>query len=409
VQSSTSGEARGVNPQPMTGARTAARLDWLDGAKGISILWIVFFHFFNTYTNSKLASPVAPHFFATFFANCAHSTPLAVAGCAGESLFVGLSYLGFHAVAVFLVASGFGLTYSLAGRGNPAGGWKRWYRARVIRLYPMYWLAHLVFLVAPFQFKPEPIDYRFWLSLAGDRVYPLSSIFYYANSAWWYFSLILQLYLVFPFLFRLLQKTGIAWFLILCALETVLSRYLILAVLGGSSRWVQGGFFGCRLWEFALGMALGLTERKSAGTLEALILSPRALVFGVAIYGLGLYSYGSAIANTVTDALTGTGLFFILCNLASVSDAPRGRLGAALVYAGTYSYGLYLLHESFVIYLGIRMRWMSMPTFVASAFVIIALMAVVWAQIERFVNDLTNRILNRGVNTVVPAAARESR
>jgi len=111
----------------------------------------------------------------------------------------------------------------------------------------------------------------------------------------------------------------------------------------------------------------------------------------------------------VTDALTGTGLFFILCNLASVSDAQHGRLGAALVYAGTYSYGLYLLHESFVIYLGIRMRWMSMPTFVASAFVIIALMAVVSAQIERFVNDLTNRILNRGVNTVVPAAARESR
>jgi uncharacterized membrane protein YcfT len=66
VQSSPSGEARGVNPQPMTGARTAARLDWLDGAKGISILWIVFFHFFNAYTNSKLASPVAPHFFATF-------------------------------------------------------------------------------------------------------------------------------------------------------------------------------------------------------------------------------------------------------------------------------------------------------------------------------------------------------
>jgi peptidoglycan/LPS O-acetylase OafA/YrhL len=136
---------------------------------------------------------------------------------------------------------------------------------------------------------------------------PLRSIFYYANSAWWYFSLILQLYLVFPFLFRLLQKTGIAWFLILCALETVLSRYLILAVLGESSRWVQGGFFGCRLWEFALGMALGLTERKSAGTLKALILSPHALVFGVAIYGLGLYSYDSAITNTVTDALTGTG------------------------------------------------------------------------------------------------------
>ncbi len=412
MPTATSREPQRVKPQPPTtavgGARTAARLDWLDGAKGLSILWIVFFHFFNTYTDSKLASPVAPHFFATFFASCAHPTPLAVASCAGESLFVGLSYLGFHAVAVFIVASGFGLTYSLAARGNPAGGWGAWYRARVIRLYPMYWLAHLIFLVAPFQFKPEPIDYRFWLSLAGDRVYPLASIFYYANSAWWYFGLILQLYLVFPFLFRLLQKAGVAWFLILCAVETVVSRYLILGVFGWNGELVQGGFFGCRLWEFALGMALGLTERKSAGALEALILSPRALVFGIAIYGLGLYTYGSALTYTVTDALTGTGLFLILCKLASISDASLPRVGSALAYAGTYSYGLYLLHESFVIYLGIRMRWMSMPMFVASAFVIIALMAMVSARLERRVNDLTNRILNRGASVVVPAVTGES-
>jgi peptidoglycan/LPS O-acetylase OafA/YrhL len=369
------------------------RFDWLDGAKGIAILWVVFFHFFNTYTNSELASPVRAHFFANFMAACHPATTLARASCDFESLFVGLSYLGFHAVAVFLVASGFGLTYSIAGRGNPENGWPGWYRSRVIRLYPMYWLAHLVFLISPFEFRPERIDYRFVLSFLGDRIYPIESIFYYANSAWWYFSLILELYLVFPFLFRLLQKVGPMWFLIICGAETIISRYLILSVFQLGGEWTQGGFFGCRLWEFALGMVLGLNERKSAGALEDSILSVRAMLAGLAIYTLGLYCYGSTLTYTLTDALTGTGLFLILCNLARLIEVTIPRAGRAIAYIGLFCYGLYLLHEPYVIYLGIRMRWMTMPQFVLCAAPFIIAMAIVSAQIERYVNQLTNRVL----------------
>jgi peptidoglycan/LPS O-acetylase OafA/YrhL len=396
IASSSRGESASAAPLPRP------RFDWLDGAKGIAILWIVFFHFFNTYTNSELASPVRARFFATFMAACRPVTALARASCYVESLFVGLSYLGFHAVAVFLVASGFGLTYSIAGRGNPENGWSGWYRSRVIRLYPMYWLAHIVFLISPFQFRPEPIDYRFVLSFLGDRIYPIQSIFYYGNSAWWYFSLILELYLVFPFLFRLLQKVGPAWFLILCGAETIISRYLILSVFQLGGEWTQGGFFGCRLWEFAFGMVLGLNERKSGGTLEASILSVRATLAGLAIYTLGLYCYRSTLTYTFTDALTGTGLFLILCNFARLVEVTIPRAGRAIGYIGLFCYGLYLLHEPYVIYLGIRMRWMSMPEFVLWAAAIIIVMAIVSAQIERYVNQVTNRVLGGASPRVAP-------
>ncbi|MBI3304162.1 MAG: acyltransferase family protein [Deltaproteobacteria bacterium] len=159
-------------------APAGARLSWLDGMKGISILWIAFFHFFNTYANNRYPSPLGPDYCSSFVA------------------------------------------------------------------------------------RPELVDYRFVLSLLGDRVYPVESIFYYFNPALWYFGLLAQLYLVFPVLFRLLQKLGSAWFLILCGLVTLVSRYLLLNVLSAHGYYVQGAFFGSRLWEFAAGMALGLCYRR---------------------------------------------------------------------------------------------------------------------------------------------------
>src|SRR5262245_60355574 len=171
-----------------------ARLTWLDSMKGISILWIAFFHFFGIYANDRFPSPLGPHYFSSFLEQCAPSSTLGTFGCVAKGFFVAVSSVGFHAVAVFLVLSGFGLTYSLARSVNPEDGWLGWYRSRLLRLFPMYWVAHLLYLISPFIARPEPIDYRFVLSFLGDRVYPVDTIFYYINPAWWYFGLLLELY-----------------------------------------------------------------------------------------------------------------------------------------------------------------------------------------------------------------------
>ncbi len=387
-----------------TAPESRPRFEWLDGAKGLAILWIVFFHFFNTYTNGGLPSPIRPHFFSSFLAGCAHRSMLTLARCDAESAFVGVAYLGFHAVAVFIVASGFGLTYSASRPAGPEGGWSGWYRARVIRLFPMYWGAHLIYLISPFEFRPEPIDYRFFLSLLGDRIYPLDEIFYYANAAWWYFGLILELYLVFPLLFQMLRKLGPGWFLVLCGAETIVSRYVILSLPENSGALLQGAFFGCRLWEFALGMVIGIGLRESRAAVERMVLGGWPLLAALAIYAVGLYTYGSTLTYTVTDALTGTGMFIILANLALWAEAVP-RAGWALARVGAYCYGLYLLHQPYVIWLGIRMRWMPMPAFVAASIVIIALITLASIRVERFVDDLTNRVLGRPATAPHPASA----
>lgn len=369
-----------------------ARLGWLDGMKGISILWIAFFHFFGTWQNGRYPSALGDDYFAKYLAGCASQGVFESGVCLAKASLAGIAQLGFHAVGVFIVLSGFALAYSVAKTGDPLGGWLAWYRSRVLRLFPMYWMAHLLYLVSPFQARPEPIDYRFWLSFLGDRVVPIDMIPFYFNPALWYFGLLLELYLVFPLLFRGLQRLGVTPFLALAAIGTVATRYFLLCVYPVNGQWVQGSFFMGRLWEFALGMAAGLLWRKRPDDMNRLLFAPATLAAGVALYTAGLYSYGALWAYSLTDALLGTGLSLLLAHLARGLERVPG-IGGVIVAVGAYSYGLYLIHQPYVIWFGERMRELTPLSFLAAAALVIAILTLASMAIERGVKGLANRLL----------------
>ena len=93
-----------------SGARRPAgaegrRLDWLDGVKGLAILWIVFFHFFTFYDHGRTPWPLHPGYLAAYETRCAPDGGRAL--CLGGALLSAVAQLGFHAVSVFLVLSGF--------------------------------------------------------------------------------------------------------------------------------------------------------------------------------------------------------------------------------------------------------------------------------------------------------------
>lgn len=383
-----------MRPVTKTAAKApAVRLSWLDGMKAIAILWIAFFHFFEAWVNDRYPGVLSAGYFASFLEGCAPASPAETVGCVAASLFVAITRVGFHAVAVFLILSGFGLTFSLARTGEPAGGWISWYRSRLLRLFPMYWLAHLLYLISPFVSRPESIDYRFWLSFLGDRIWPVHSIFYYFNPALWYFGLLLELYLVFPILYRALRRLGPAGFLLLAAAVTFGSRYLMLVAYPVHGYYTQGAFFAPRLWEFALGMALGLQARRDPQRFQRLLFSPAALVVGAALYTAGLYSYASLLTYVFADALTGTGLFVILARVARATDRVPA-VGPMLAYVGLYSYGLYLLHQPYVIWFGsLASTRFGLGLFVPYAVTVIAVITLAATQLERGVNGAVNRVL----------------
>jgi peptidoglycan/LPS O-acetylase OafA/YrhL len=394
---SNSAAQQGVSLQP--------RLLWLDVIKGFSILWIVFFHFFEEYSKGRFPLPWGPHYFAAFFDRCAPASAAAMLACMVRAIFVAVAMLGYGAVGVFVVMSGFGLTYALAKTGSPDHGWRGWYRSRVLRLFPVYWVAHLIYLLSPFEARYDPVDYRFILSFLGDRIYPVEMISY-LTPAWWYFGLILELYLIFPLLFRLLQNAGVLRFLVICAAETVLCRYILLFNIFQTDGMVLSAFCGSRLWEFAFGMVVGLAYRQNRAWVDYYLFSARAMVVGVAIYTAGLYSFYSTFTYIFTDALIGTGLFVILAQLAW-HGRRMVRVEAALAYVGVYSYGLYLFHQPYATYFGDRLRWMGMVEFVVVAAAIITVVTLASAYVERHMNALTNRLLARPAPPAVSADPRK--
>jgi peptidoglycan/LPS O-acetylase OafA/YrhL len=371
------------------------RLYWLDGMKGISILLIVLFHFFSAYDTGRYPWPLGIERFPSFIRQCAGSSFAQTISCFLDACCASILQRGPHAVGVFLILSGFGLTYSLTKTGNPKDGWLRWYGKRLLRLFPMYWMAHVVYLISPLVYRQDPIDYRFFLSLLGDRVFPVDKMFYYINPAWWFFGLLIELYLVFPLLFRLLQRIGPPRYLAVCGVTTMVSQYILTGVLQANGDYAQGAFFGARLWEFALGMSLAAIYRRSPMLVEQWLFSRRTLAAGTVIYVLGIISYQPTFTYIWSDGFIATGFFIITGHV--VKAACRARwLGSVLMTVGVYSYGLYLLHQPYVITLGKRLGGLSMFEFLPCAVAIVALIALGSIAIERLVNTLVNRLSNRG-------------
>ena len=372
----------------------AGRLAWYDGVRGIAILWIAIFHFFMAYDASRHPWLLGWSSFPAFMEGCAPASFLETIGCVINGVLAAIFERGSQGVAVFVVASGFGLTLSLVKKGMPPGGWGIWYWKRLIRLYPLYWLAHLVCLVSPFVSLADPIDYRFLLSFLGNRFYPPDTMFYYLVPAWWYFGLLIQLYVIFPVLFRLLLKLGPMRFLLLSILVTVITRTVLVDVLHANSNYEQGAFCLGRLWEFATGMALAYWYHEKPALLEQRLFSGTTFVIGIVLYVLGAYSYQPVFFHSLTDGLIGTGLTILLAHCARWVNR-MGVVGSTLGKVGAFSYGLYLLHQPYVIYLGEYLRPQPMLYFVPCAFLILGVMAITCMYVEQYVNALVTSLFDR--------------
>src|SRR5437764_2281587 len=270
------------------------RLLWLDIAKALAISWVVYFHFFNT---------VFEH---THFPQDDWSSLAASATTILQMVWLKISGIGFHAVGVFIILSGWALMESTARRAESGLlKWGSWYRARFLRLYPMYWVAHLVYLISPFIARLEPVDDRIILSLLGLRFIDIQANFMYLNAAWWYFSMLIQFYLIFPLLFWAARRLGPGPFLLVGCAAGFFARYILLVVWPQNGLWVLGGFAICRLPEFALGISLAMWHNHSAARVEWFLLRGAGLVVGLILYPAALLLYDGLHEYIFCDFATG--------------------------------------------------------------------------------------------------------
>ncbi|HVR84632.1 MAG TPA: acyltransferase family protein, partial [Planctomycetota bacterium] len=188
------------------------------------------------------------------------------------------------------------------------------------------------------------------LSLAGLRVD--GSTFYRYSPSWWFVGLLLQLYLLFPLLWTLMNRLGPIRFLVGAVVSSAIARGAGMVFFGPyMDPWLRGSVFITRLPEFALGMALARVIEDAPDPWEVRLRS-RACTLAAT----GLYLVGTALSltwagMTIAPFVVGLGLLGMLYPL--LAAGSRGSRAGALGWVGVHSYGIYLVHES------VMYRWVA--------------------------------------------------
>ncbi len=113
----------------------------MDGLRGIAILLVVFYHNFG---------------------------------------FVQYFFFGWLGVDLFFVLSGFLITDILLKTVNKAGYFKNFYAKRVLRIFPIYYLSLIIFLLILPRIKHFPLDFSF-----------------YIDHQWWFWTYLQNWFLIF--------------------------------------------------------------------------------------------------------------------------------------------------------------------------------------------------------------------
>src|SRR6476659_1794300 len=366
---------------PLLKPTAMKRLLWLDIAKAIAISWVVYFHFLNTVFEHT-------QFPADDWSSFAAGTVTVI-----RTAWLKISGIGFHAVGVFIILSGWALMESTARRAESASlKCGSWYRARFLRLYPMYWVAHLVYLVSPFVARLEPVDSRIILSLLGLRFIDITMNFMYLNAAWWYFFMLIQFYLIFPLLFWAARRFGPFVFLLMACALGFFVRYFLLVVYPQHGFWVLGGFAICRLPEFALGMALGMWHKQSPARIEWFLLRGVGLLAGLLLYPAAMSLYHNGITYVFVDFATSACCLLEIVGVAGIIWR-FGSVAKVFGLVGAFSYGLYLIHQPYVIWLGLRIRPISALLFLLVFVVTLAVLSAWGIFLEKSTNAIVNRLI----------------
>jgi len=270
--------------------------------------------------------------------------------------------LGYQAVHLFFILSGFGLTLSalLVEKKTDRIRWFGFIKKRFIRLYPSYWLILAIYLLLNF--------FQYYSFLGLLKTYVKGAIFLDVIPATWYIPILLQLYLLFPFLFYFLKKLSIKNFLLLSLLVKTVSSAIIITtsllafdkILGfGYGGLAPGGIALTRLFEFCFGMAIAkhwFTHERSVDAFTV-FQKPKAIILGIFLECLGIFlslkytairfiDHDIPVGLFISDAFIGIGIFIISLNLVFIVDGllkSKSKAWLDLVSNGTYE--AYLVHS----------------------------------------------------------------
>ena len=256
-------------------------------------------------------------------------------------------WFGEHGVELFLVVSGFGLTWGLLAKyGDRPLPLKEFYCRRAGRVYPLWWGAHLAFMALWLLtgLGLSLADPSTYLSLLGIRVTP--HLMYYFTPAWWYVGLLLQLYLVFPLIWEALRRWGPEKLLAVGAGSAIAVRAAgSLFFTGYLDSWMRGAVFVTRLPEFLFGIALAAWMFRDGARADARMRAPSTVALAAAACVVSFPLALTLLGMAVVPFLLGAAMTVLLHSFwGKIPGSERGLVGLG-TWIGRHSYSLYLVHH----------------------------------------------------------------
>jgi len=293
----------------------------IEAVRGVAILAVFGYHFIGFWRAAGGAArlSVAPH------------------GLEGRVLLYG----GTWGVSVFLIVSALGLVRAF----ERSHGLLDFYRRRLLRVFPLFWWIAVPLMALAFAAGRMPTDQLwkvpFWLTgteiLWPGRLWPVTA-------AWWFITLVVQLYLVFPPLVAFARRFGPAPLMGLALVVNLVSLTLAHhgdGVFGpGAGSFIGLAFVGSRLVEVAAGVSLGLLywewsagRRPDAAAIATVACSTAAAYFALRLFNRQFVAQPWA-------------LVFVVAMLPGVVRAAcSSRAMAPLLWVGAISYAFYLAHS----------------------------------------------------------------
>lgn len=298
-----------AEPPVLEKPKATLRIDFLDFMKGFSMLAIVVYHFFQLLEYGNV--------------------------------WQGAIRFGGTGVHAFLMLSGFGLYFSHFKKPNYT------YRDFAVRRFGKIYIPYFLVLTAI-------VLINFAVPLYNEQAFAyLSHVFLFKmfSESWmvsygyhfWFLSTIIQFYLIFPALARLMDKKPGAVLLASFAISLAWSVFIIAIDKAELRTW--NSFFFQYFWEFALGMYLARTFHVHRKAFWELPVWQLAIVSGVgcALYGLLALKFGRA-GQTLNDYAALAGFAAVGAFLFRLGIGPVNRF---LLFVGKISFAFYLSHLFF--------------------------------------------------------------
>jgi uncharacterized sulfatase len=293
--------------------------------KGIGILLIAFHNFFHW------IAPSAKENEFSFSADGIHNLFNGIGQQPLESINLIFSFWGHFGVQLFIFISGYGL---MRAYQNKKFSWGQFVSKRINKLWPTFFFAMIVFysLYRLFYFhftinNDVIISYFLKISFLSN-FFPKET--FSLNGPWWFYSMIVQLYMVFPLLLWLHRKFGNVSLVIISGFAYLLSYiYNPWFVENGSSLYF---FFSANIPVFSLGIALGAKEKIQYNHLIGL---GALILFGLGNYFLSFW-YISHLMFTISSLVA---IYYLF-----LRNKKHGYFYKTILFYGELSMYLFAIH-----------------------------------------------------------------